>query len=272
MIRYFLPASLAATLLFASIVTSAARPFNALPVDTSLPSVAGRTIRDISMNQASLAFAESPAAGIVYYSRFGISELAVKRADVVMPFRDRGAFSLSLTNYGFEEYSYSSLTGSGGMQISESLLLGVGIGVERIRTAMTEKGYNAATASIGMIYMPSSSARVALHLVNPIPGKLRNEPQLSAIRTGVEGDIGDRLTLSVMAEKREHEPLSLIAGFRYSPTDPVTISAGHNTDTGAFGFALCWRFGNNDAALSFLSHNRLGISTAVSIYRLFGRR
>lgn len=246
-------------------------PLRGMPDNPSLPFIAGKEYRNCFVNQASLGFVTEPAIGITYFSRFGVTELAVKSLGIIIPYKSRGAFSLHYSNYGFEEYRHHSFYGAGGFRLSETLLFGVEAGLEALFIPGTESRSIAATCSGGLIYTPSENSRLALHIVNPVPNSLRNSPMPGLIRTGAETDLGNRATVSALIEKRTGTPLSLTTGFTYGIREGISLTAGYSAGSKMLGFSLLWGFGNYNSSLSFLTHNRLGLSTIASLYREFPR-
>jgi hypothetical protein len=263
---------LIALILLATVkATAVVPPVRGISDNPSLPFIAGKDYHNCFVNQASLGFISEPVIGITYFSRFGISELAVKSFGIILPYRSRGAFSLYYSNYGFEEYLHHFFSGAGGFRLSETLLFGVEAGLEVLLIPGTETRSIAATCSGGVIYTPSATSRLAIHVVNPVPNSLRNSPMPGLIRTGAETDLSDKVTVSALLEKRTGTPLSLTTGFTYGVRDGISVTAGYSSGSRMLGFSLLWSFGNYNSSLSFLTHNRLGLSTIASIYRGFSR-
>jgi len=234
------------------------------------PSNTGTGLRDCFVNQASLAFATRPSVGITYYSRFWVKELAIKSLSVIIP-TGNGAFGINYSNTGFSELMYHSFSASCGMRLSDIIALGVEAGMEATSSPETDARNITATCEAGVILSLSDNLRVGLHIVNPVPNSLRSYPVASSISAGAESTVSDRVKVSVLIEKSTSLPLSFSAGFSYDLNASILLRAGYSTGTNSFGFTFGYRFGRYDSELSFLSHNRLGLSSIASIFGSLGK-
>ncbi|MBE0676527.1 MAG: hypothetical protein IH591_17870 [Bacteroidales bacterium] len=234
------------------------------------PSVTGTQFRDCFVNQASLAFNSELTAGVSYYSRFGVSELAVKSAFLTLPYGS-GSLGLNYNNYGFGEIMYHSFSVSGGMKLTETIAFGVDAGLEATATSTEDAGRLSATCQAGLIFTLSENTRAGLHVVNPVPGRLRHTPLPSALRAGASTYISDNLTLSVLFEKKTGTPLSLSTGMAYNINESFEIKAGYSTENNSLGFTGAFNFASFRAGISFLTHTRLGTSSIFSLSKSFSR-
>lgn len=232
------------------------------------PSLTGTGVRDGFINQASLAYNTDLSAGFSYYSRFGVSELAVKSLYLTVP-HGKGSLGFRYDNYGFEQLMYHSLSTAAGMRLSETVSLGVEAGIKATASPVEDVRMLTASGQAGIIVSVSENTRLGVHIVNPVPNSLRSTSLPSAIRAGAGTTVSDRLTVSVVLEKRTLQPLSLSAGICYDISSTTGIRAGYSSSTQSLGFTLTCRFGKLEPELSFLTHNRLGLSSMASIFRSF---
>jgi hypothetical protein len=245
------------------------RGLNGAPLSL-YPTVTGIGYRHCFINPASLSYAMQPAAGISYYSRYGVSELSIKSLSLIIPNRN-GAFGFNYSNRGFSELMYHNFSVSSGLRLSDNISLGVEAGIDAASSPATDSRYITATCEAGVIVVVTKTLRVGLHLVNPVPNSLREYPLSSSAGTGAEIILSDYVSVSVLVEKSSRQPVSFSTGFNYQVTDEIQVRTGFSTSTKSFGFSFAYRFGSYDTELSFLSHTRLGISSLASVFGVLGR-
>ncbi len=234
------------------------------------PNVTGTGLRDCFVNQASLAFATRPSIGITYYSRFNVSELAIKSISVIIPTRN-SAFAVNYSNTGFADLMYHSFSASGGMRLSDVIALGVEAGLEASTSPETDGRNIIATCEAGAIFSVTGNLRIGIHIVNPVPNSLRSYPVSSSVSAGAENTINERVKVSVLIEKSTILPLSLSTGINFDLNKSILLRAGYSTATNTFALTFGYRFGRYDSELSFMSHNRLGLSSIASIFGSLGK-
>jgi hypothetical protein len=229
------------------------------------PTVTGRGLRDCFVNQASLATIQHPAAGFTFHSRFGVSELSVKSAALILP-ANNGTFAITYYNRGIPDLMYHSFAASAGKKLSDLLSFGVEAGLNAAIAPATDMRHLTATCEAGVIISPGDKLRIGLHVTNPIPNSLRSYPLPSSIKAGAESIISDRVSISLLFEKASMQPLSISTGFSYKAAESVVIRAGYTSSTSSFGFTFGYSFGRYDTELSFLTHTRLGLSSVASLF------
>jgi len=232
------------------------------------PALTGSDFRDCFVNQASLAFVEKHTAGMEYFLRFGMPELAIKSLFYTGPFGGI-AFGFRYSGYGFTELMYHHFSVAGGMSVSGSLAVGVEASVNTASSSSDEAATISASGQIGLIYSVSESTSLGIHLVNPVPDRLRDNPLPSALRVGAGTSVTDRASVSAMLEKSSHRPLSAAAGLSYDITQATTIRAGFDTGTASLGFTAVFRFTGFTCSLSFVTHSRLGLSPVAALSKSF---
>jgi hypothetical protein len=234
------------------------------------PFITGTGFRDCFINQAALAWIEDITAGIEYHSRFGMADLAVKSLFITVP-HGKGSVGFRYSGYGFSELSIHSFSLSAGIPLSSNLAIGAEAGVETAVSPSLDAAKLSASGQAGMIWKVTESTSIGIHLVNPFPGSQRLYSSPSAIRAGVSSAAGYKVSVSAVLEKSSRRSLSMASGISYDLNETAPVRAGFDTGTGSLGFTVIFRFAGFTSSVSFLTHNRLGISPVAAVIRNFGR-
>ena len=122
-------------------------------------------------NQAGLGFLEKASAGVYYENRFLIPELGLSAGVVAVPVK-KGAFGLSIRNFGYQLYNESKIGVGYGRAFGEKFSMGMQLNFLNVRFADVYGSRNVFTAEVGAIYKLNSNLTIATHINNPTRTRL----------------------------------------------------------------------------------------------------
>ena len=222
-------------------------------------------------NQALLASNKSFAAGVSYENRFGIQELSTCTAGAI--------FRTGKTSEGviFSQFGYPMfrrvITGiSCGMQLGKNI--DAGVQADYISEILPREYDNTRilTFEAGAIFRISEDIISAVHVFNPLDGIIRKSPLPSAITLGVGADLSKNLFAGIETSISTGEKMAIRTGFEYSPSANFHLMGGFSTENTSFSFGLGYRIRSIRVDIGFSTHNRLGVTSALSFIFIPGGR
>ncbi|MBS1567029.1 MAG: hypothetical protein JST39_21790, partial [Bacteroidetes bacterium] len=217
-----------------------------------------------TVNQAALAFADKPAAGIYGERRFMLAQLAGYNAALSCPLKTGGA-GVSLHYFGAGSFTSTQAGLAYGKRLGENTGIGAQINYNDLRAA----GYgSAATVSfeIGALWHIREKWSFGTHIYNPAGGRFGKqgaEKLASIYSIGAGYDASDVYHLSCILAKEEDQPLSLQLGMQYQLRDKLIARggiaiSGNNAFIGLGIHNRTWRV---DAVTQW--HPQLGFTPAL---------
>jgi len=219
-------------------------------------------------NQALLPFNKSAATGINYHSRFGISELGTKSAALVMPL-DKAALGFVYSHFGYRDLARHSAGLACGILLSEKISAGVQADFFAEKTAGEYRERRSLSFEAGIHIKASEQVSLGIHLFNPVPGSFRKDKLPSSVRVGSGIRLSRDLFASAEAEMSTAGGLDIRTGFEYDPFRSFTIRGGFSSGGNSFCFGMGYIVRSVQMDLGFSTHDRLGVSTAVSVIFAF---
>lgn len=218
-------------------------------------------------NQAGLGFIRKPTAGVFYESRFLMPELGLSAAAVALPIKT-GAFGLSYSGFGFQEYREHKIGLAYGRTFGEYLSIGMQVNYHATLLSSLYGSSSAFTVEIGAQYKTGKRLTLAAHLFNPNQSKLADfddERIPSAIRFGAQYMFSEQVFMVGEVNQALYQKTSLRAGIEYRPVQVLYVRAGisGNPFNSSFGFGLNLKRFQLDFAGSF--HQVLGFSPQFSL-------
>jgi hypothetical protein len=215
-------------------------------------------------NQALLAFRHSLAFGFSYENRFGIKELGTRIAGVTLPV-GKASMSAIYSNFGYADFKRSMAGFGCGLKLSGKLYSGVQLDYLSEKCSGDFRHNQSVTFETGLLYNLAENTRVGIHLFNPLPNSLRKRDLPSAIRVGAGTDLNNMLFTAIEAELCSGNNLVVRAGFEYEAARKVWLRGGYSTDNNSFSFGLGFLAKIAKIDIGFLTHEKLGITSAVSM-------
>jgi hypothetical protein len=221
----------------------------------------------IHNNQAGLTGIKNFSAGLYYENRFGLKDLGLKAGAIAVPTKS-GVFGLSITNFGYSQYSENKV----GLDYAKAFgaKFSVGVGLDYLTTHIAENYGNssAIAGEIGLRYQLNKNLCIGAHIFNPTRAKVadyNNEHAPTIARLGLSYAFSDKLILAAESEKDiDYNPV-FKAGIEYHPIKQLYFRTGMSTNPvlNAFGFGLEFKSFNLDFSASY--HQTLGFTPQVSL-------
>lgn len=222
------------------------------------------------MNQASLAFNTSLAAGINYQSRFNLKELSTCTAGFIMPVNSTSVGAI-YSHFGYSDFRRSMTGLACGLNLANNIAAGIQVDYFAERTYGEYNDRNTLTFEIGTIISITENLQAGIHLFNPLPNAWRKEYMPSTISVGTGIRISPSLFAALEADINSDERFVAKTGFEYKAVKNFILRGGYNTDHNSFSFGLSYWMKPVKIDLAFATHDRLGISSSVAMLFIFNR-
>ena len=215
-------------------------------------------------NQAGLSFNKSPAFGISYENRFSIKELGTRSAAVSFP---AGKVSLGAlySYFGYSDFRRQMTGIACGMPLSDNLTAGVMIDYFSEKTYGEYNNNQMITCEAGVIITASENIMVGIHVFNPVPNSIRKSDMPTELRAGAGVTLSKSLFAGIETGMCTGHKMTISTGFEYEAGKNLMIRGGFSTENNSFSFGLGYRTSPAIIDFAFSTHERLGITSAVSL-------
>jgi len=215
-------------------------------------------------NQALLTSFSSLSAGISYESRFNIGELSTRTAAVIIP-AGRSSLGIIYSHFGFPHFRRTTCAMACGLKLSDIISAGIQIDYFLEKTSGEYSNTHSLTFEGGLVIIPAENITVGIQIFNPVPSSLRKTFLPSAIRTGAGIKLNKNLFAGFEAELSSETRLLLRTGFEYEVAAKFMLRGGFCSENSSFTFGSGYHFRSVDLDMGFATHERLGITTSVSM-------
>jgi hypothetical protein len=215
-------------------------------------------------NQASLAFAGSPSAGINYENRFGLKELGTSSAAVIIP-SGRAVIGAVYSRFGSSDYRRHMAGLACGMHLSESFSAGVQVDYLCEKVYGEYNDIQFVTFEAGLLVKAGEKVNLGLAIFNPLPYSFRKNRMASTLRIGAGTRIGNGLFAGAEAEMSTGGTTDLRTGFEYEAGKSLVIRGGFRTKGSSFSFGLGYLVRQAAIDIAFNTHEKLGVTSSVSL-------
>jgi len=215
-------------------------------------------------NQALISSFPSAAAGFNYEDRFNISELGSRSAAIIIP-AGRTSLGLICSHFGFSHFKRVSAGIACGLTLSEKMSAGIQIDYFHEKASGEYNIFQTVTFEGGLTVSASDNILLAMHLFNPVPNSLRKTLMPSTITAGAGLKISQGLFTAIEAVLSTSSGMILKTGVEYSANEKFTLRGGFCSENSAFTFGLGYSFRSIVLDISFASHEKLGITTNMSV-------
>lgn len=215
-------------------------------------------------NQAGLSFNKFPAIGFSYENRFGIKELGTRAIALSLP---AGKVSLGAlySYFGYSDFRRQMTGIACGMPLSGDLRAGVMIDYFSEKTYGEYNRNQMITCEAGVIITASENIMVGIHIFNPVPNSIRRSDMPTELRAGASVNLGKGLIAGVETGMCSGHNISVSTGFEYEAAKNLMIRGGFSTTYNSFSFGIGYHTSPAIIDFAFSTHERLGISTTVSL-------
>ncbi|HBE41458.1 MAG TPA: hypothetical protein DDW27_09685 [Bacteroidales bacterium] len=215
-------------------------------------------------NQSLISSYPSLSAGVNYQNRFNINELGTRAAALIIPV-GRTSLGIFYSHFGFSHFSRETGGVACGLRLSEKISAGIQIDYFHEKTSGEYGNNRSVTFEGGLLITPSGNITVGIHLFNPVPNSLRGSILPSTVTAGAGIELADGLFAGIEAEMSTCTTLLLRTGFEYEPAQNLKLRGGFCSENTSFTFGLGYHFRSIDLDMSFATHQKLGITTSVSM-------
>ena len=221
-------------------------------------------------NQAALAQAKNPAAGVYGERRFLLAATSMYAAAVAIPSK-LGNFGVNLKYAGYKSFNENQI----GLAYARSLGSKVDIGVQFNYYGYKVPSYTSASTvnfEIGALIHLTDKLNAGIHVYNPVGGTLSktDEKLTSAYKVGLGYDASERFFVSAEIVKEEDYPVNVNAGVQYQFVKQFFARAGiaSASSTAYAGVGISWTNLRLDISGSY--HPQLGLSPGLLLIMNFG--
>jgi hypothetical protein len=224
-------------------------------------------------NQGSLGFIKQSNVGAFYENRFFVKELSQSGFASVVPIK-KGTFGLAYSTIGYKLYRESHVTLCYGMQLNETVSLGIGMDYLTTRISDVYGKAHALTGSFGMTVKLLSNLRIATHVYNPFRTSITqyNYEKIPTIfKFGAQYIFSQKVFLISEAEKTSREKTNIKLGIEYNPASKIYLRVGGCTYPSqvSFGIGVLYKGLNIDVSSMF--HSVLGVSPQIGLHYTFDK-
>jgi hypothetical protein len=222
-------------------------------------------------NQAGLAFNNSLSFGFNYENRFSIKELGTRSAAITIP-AGRASVGAVYSHFGYTDFKRQMAGLACGLPLSEKIAAGVQIDYFSERTTGEYNNNQLLTCEAGVIVSASENIKIGIHLFNPIPNSIRKREMPSGLRVGAGMNLSKELFTGIETEMITGNKLVVRTGFEYEAVKRFWLRGGFSTSCSSFSFGLGYQSKPALIDVSFSTHERLGITSSISIIFIINKK
>jgi hypothetical protein len=215
-------------------------------------------------NPAGLAFNNSLSFGFNYESRFNIKELGTRSAAITVP-TGKASLGAIYSHFGYSDFK-RQLAGLGcGLRVTEKVAVGVLIDYFSEKIAGEYKNLQLLTCEAGVLISPLENVKIGIQLFNPVPNSLRKIKVPTTLRAGAGIGLSSDLFAGVETEMTSGDKLVVRTGFEYEAVKKLWVRGGFSTENSSFSFGVGWQAKPAIIDVAFSTHERLGITSSISV-------
>ena len=245
-------------------------PVGANSAGMAYSAVTMQNIWSIYHNQAGLAYVDGFAFGVHYENRFGLKEFGVK--SVACSYNTRpGAFGLTYTNYGFEQFSQNKFGLAYAIKLAEFISVGIQIDYFLINQEAYYGNIHAFVGEIGILAKPTDNFFIGAHVFNPWRTKVSvydDERMPTIFRIGAGFNFTDKVTFTIETEKDLDQKAVFKTGLEYNIVSQLYLRTGISTNINyySYAFGIGYKFKGISLDLAINKHPVMDYKTSVSIF------
>jgi hypothetical protein len=215
-------------------------------------------------NQASLSRYRKYSCGVNYENRFGLKELGTYSAGLIVP-AGRASLAGLYSKFGYSDFRRDMAGIACAVPLSEKASAGIQIDYIAEKTYGEYYNTESVTFETGVIVSASDNVTIGVHLFNPLPNSIRENPMVSAITAGIGAKLNNSLFAGFETELNTDGLIDLRTGFEYIIAGNFILRGGFRTLNTSFSFGMGYMAGPAVVDLAFSTHQKLGVISSVSI-------
>jgi hypothetical protein len=215
-------------------------------------------------NQAGLAFNKSFSFGFNYESRFSIKELGTRSAGLTIP-AGKASIGAVYSHFGYSDFKRQMVGIACGLPLTEKIAAGVQIDYFSERTSGEYNNNQLLTCEAGVLVMAAENIKIGIHLFNPVPNSIRKIEMPSGLRIGAGVNLSREVFAGIETEMHTGDKLIIRTGFEYEAAKRLWLRGGFSTANSSFSFGFGYQSKPALIDIAFSSHERLGITSSISI-------
>jgi hypothetical protein len=222
-------------------------------------------------NQALVTRHRSIGFGFNYENRFSIKELGTRSAAMIIP-AGKASLGVKYSGFGYTDFKREMAGLACGLPLSSKISAGVQIDYLSERTADAYHNIQFLTCEAGVLFSASDDIVIGIHVFNPVPNSLRKNSLPSGLSVGVGSDLSGLLFTGAEVEMLSGMKPDLRAGLEYEAGQNFILRGGFRTATSSFSFGFGYLAGPSRIDIAFSTHERLGITSSVSLVFEFNKK
>lgn len=215
-------------------------------------------------NQAILANNTSFSFGFNYENRFNISELGTRSVGMIIP-GGKASVGVIYSHFGYTDFKRDMSGLACGMKLTNKIAAGLQVDYFAERTVGEYSNIQSVTCEVGLLVNPSENIMLGLHLFNAVPNSLRKSFLPTSLRIGVGTNLNKLLFTGIEAEMSSGSNLIFRTGFEYEAAKKLWLRGGFCSDSNSFSFGLGFLLKIVQIDISFVTHEKLGVTSSVSL-------
>jgi hypothetical protein len=215
-------------------------------------------------NQALLAFNETLSAGVNYENRFNISQMGTRSAAILIP-SGKASLGVIYSHFGYSEFRRQMAGVACGLPLSKKISAGIQADFFSEETSGEYENNYAITFEAGLLVRPSDKISLGIQLFNPIPNSIRKSNLPSTLRVGGGIILSKVLFAGAETEMSSGNKIILRTGFDFEAASNFFLRGGFSSENTSFTIGFGYLLRSIKLDLAFTTHEKLGITSAVSI-------
>lgn len=218
----------------------------------------------VFQNQGSLSSIRSVRAGINYENRFFLHELSTRSAAIAVP-AGKTVIASMYSYFGYADYRRQMVAASCGLSLSDRISAGIQIDYFSERSYGEYSAWQTVTCEAGILIEAGENLSLGIQLFNPVPDAIRKNEMPSRIKLDVSGRLNSSLCAGAVIEMSSGGKPCLGTGMEYKIYEGLSVRGGFRSENTSFSFGIGYNAGPAEIDIAFSSHEKLGLSSAVSV-------
>jgi hypothetical protein len=215
-------------------------------------------------NQGLAASVRSVSAGVNYENRFFLSELSTRSVALAVP-AGKATVAGLYSHFGYADYKREMVAVACGLPLSDRISAGIQIDYFNERTYGEYSAWHSVTCEAGIVIEATENLSVGIQVFNPVPNSIRKNELPSQLRLDISGRLSSSLCAGAGIEMSTGGIPCLSTGMEYNIYERLSVRGGFRSEYTSFSFGVGYMIGNAVMDIAFYSHEKLGISSAISL-------
>ena len=152
-----------------------------------------------------------------------------------------------------------------GLKLAENISAGIQIDYFLEKSSGEYSNTHSVTFEGGIVFIPAENITVGVHIFNPVPNSLRKTFLPSAITAGAGIKLNNEVFAGFETELSTERRILIRTAFEYVAAANLLLRGGFCSENSSFTFGLGYHFRSISLDMGFATHERLGMTTSVSM-------